>query len=60
VDEVPGAPRLVEWLSSSVCRPEAPATPPNFFDDIEEGEPVELRHNGGWWPVTLHEKKRER
>jgi hypothetical protein len=56
VDDQPGAARLVEWQSVAACRPEVPFTPPLFFNDLEVGEQVELRHEGGWWPVTLRHK----
>jgi hypothetical protein len=56
VDEQPGAARLVEWQSVASCRPEVPITPPLFFNDLNVGEPVELRHEGGWWPAVLRQK----
>jgi len=51
--------RLLEWVDAAFLVPEPPKRPleASSFETIALGARLELFYEGGWWPVTVLEKK---
>ena len=50
---------LTEWVETLRISPLPPPSPPDFFDKIGIGDPVEYYLNEGWWEVQLQKTRKE-
>ena len=58
-DSAAASSRLREWVDAAFLVPEPPKRPlqASSFETIALGARLELFYEGGWWPVTVLEKK---
>ena len=48
---------LKDWVQVEQLRPNPPPYPPDFFERLTLGDPLEVFHDDGWWDVTLQSSR---